>query len=53
LGRFIANETSRGIELAIADLEEHGEVDELDAMSSGGLPTPRGRCWATGSPRSR
>jgi hypothetical protein len=32
LGRFIADETRRGIELAIADLEEHGEVDELDAI---------------------
>ena len=32
LGRFIADEISRGIELAIADLEEHGEVDELDAI---------------------
>ena len=31
LGRFIADETRRGVELAIADLEEHGEVDELDA----------------------
>ena len=31
LGRFIADETRRGIELAIADLEEHGETDELDA----------------------
>ena len=28
---FIADETRRGVELAIADLEEHGEVDELDA----------------------
>jgi hypothetical protein len=31
LTRFAAEETRRGIELAIADLEEHGEVDELDA----------------------
>jgi len=31
LRRFIADETRRGVELAIADLEEHGEVDELDA----------------------
>jgi hypothetical protein len=31
LGRFVADETRRGIELAIADLEEHQEVDEVDA----------------------
>jgi Domain of unknown function DUF29 len=31
LGRFTAEETRRGIELAIADIEEHDEVDELDA----------------------
>ena len=32
LGRFIAEETRRGIELAIADLEEYGEADEVDAL---------------------
>ena len=32
LGRFVNEETKRGIELAIADLEEHGETDELDAL---------------------
>ena len=32
LGRFTAEETRRGIELAIADLEEHGEADEVDAL---------------------
>ena len=31
LGRFVEEETSRGIELAIADLEEHGEADEVEA----------------------
>jgi hypothetical protein len=31
LGRFVATEAKRGVELAIADLEEHGEIDELDA----------------------
>lgn len=32
LGRFVEDETKRGIELAIADLEEHAETDELDAL---------------------
>ncbi|HEY3911075.1 MAG TPA: DUF29 domain-containing protein [Stellaceae bacterium] len=31
LGQFVEVETRRGIELAIADLEEHGEIDEVDA----------------------
>ena len=31
MGRFVADETRRGTELAIADLEEHGEIDQLDA----------------------
>jgi hypothetical protein len=31
LGRFIEDETRGGIELAIGDLEEHGEIDEVDA----------------------
>jgi hypothetical protein len=31
LGQFVAAETARGIELAIADLEEHDEIDEVDA----------------------
>jgi Domain of unknown function DUF29 len=31
MGRFIETETGRGIELAIADLEEHGEIDEVEA----------------------
>ena len=31
LGRFVEEETRRGIELAIADLEEHGEIDEVEA----------------------
>ena len=32
LGPFVAAETARGIELAIGDLEEHGETDEVDAQ---------------------
>jgi hypothetical protein len=32
LGQFVAGETARGIELAIADLEEHGEIDEVEAQ---------------------
>jgi hypothetical protein len=32
LGQFVAAETARGIELAISDLEEHGEIDEVDAQ---------------------
>lgn len=31
VGRLIEQETRRGIEYAIADLEEHGETDELEA----------------------
>jgi hypothetical protein len=31
LRRLIERETRRGIEYAIADLEEHGEIDEVDA----------------------
>ena len=31
LGQFVVAETRRGIELAIADLEEHGEIDEVEA----------------------
>jgi hypothetical protein len=31
LGQFVEDETKSGIELAIADLEEHGEIDEVDA----------------------
>ncbi|MGH6678193.1 MAG: DUF29 domain-containing protein [Bradyrhizobium sp.] len=31
LGRFVEAETRRGIELAIADLEEQGEIDEVEA----------------------
>ena len=31
LGQFIVDGTRRGIELAIADLEEHGKIDELNA----------------------
>jgi len=32
LGQFVAAETARGIELAIADLEEPGEIDEVEAQ---------------------
>jgi hypothetical protein len=32
LGNLIVGETARGIEYAIADLEEHGEIDEIDAQ---------------------
>lgn len=32
LGSLIEGETRRGIEYAIADLEEHGEIDEVDAQ---------------------
>jgi len=28
---MVERETRRGIEYAIADLEEHGEIDEVDA----------------------
>jgi Domain of unknown function DUF29 len=31
LGRLVEKEIRRGIELAIADLEEHGEIDEVEA----------------------
>ncbi len=31
LRRILERETRRGIEYAIADLEEHGEIDEVDA----------------------
>jgi hypothetical protein len=31
VGRLVEGETRRGIELAIADLEEHGEIDEVGA----------------------
>jgi hypothetical protein len=31
LGQFVEDETDTGIELAIADLEEHGEIDEVEA----------------------
>jgi hypothetical protein len=31
LGQFVEDEIGRGIELAIADLEEHGEIDEVEA----------------------
>ena len=31
LRRIVEQETRRGIEYAIADLEEHGEIDEVDA----------------------
>jgi hypothetical protein len=31
LGRLVEQETRRGLEYAIADLEEHGETDELEA----------------------
>jgi hypothetical protein len=31
LSRLVEEETRDGIELAIADLEEHGEIDEMDA----------------------
>jgi hypothetical protein len=31
IGRYVEDETRHGIELAFADLEEHGEADELDA----------------------
>src|SRR5205085_1752162 len=33
LRRIVEQETRRGIEYAIADLEEHGEIDEVDANS--------------------
>jgi hypothetical protein len=33
LGRFVAEETKDGIEAAILDLEEYGEVDELHALT--------------------
>ena len=32
LDGFLEDEARRGIELAIADLEEHGEPDEVDAL---------------------
>jgi hypothetical protein len=31
LGRIVEEETRRGIEYAIVDLEEHGAIDEVDA----------------------
>jgi hypothetical protein len=31
LGQFVEDETGTGIEPAIADLEEHGEIDEVEA----------------------
>ncbi|HMD63981.1 MAG TPA: DUF29 domain-containing protein [Stellaceae bacterium] len=31
LGYFVEKESHRGVELAIADLEEHGEIDEVEA----------------------
>ena len=31
LAQFVEEETGTGIELAIADLEEHGEIDEVEA----------------------
>jgi Domain of unknown function DUF29 len=31
LARLVEEETKRGIEYAIADLEEHGEIDEVEA----------------------
>jgi len=31
LAQFVEEETGIGIELAIADLEEHGEIDEVEA----------------------
>ncbi len=31
LRRIVERETKRGIEYAVADLEEHGEIDEVDA----------------------
>ena len=30
-GQFVEAETRRGIEVAIADLEEHAEIDEVEA----------------------
>jgi hypothetical protein len=33
LGRFVADETKHGVEAAILDLEEHGEIDELGART--------------------
>ena len=33
LRRIVEDETRRGIEYAIADLEEHGEIDEVDAAA--------------------
>jgi hypothetical protein len=33
LARFVADETSHGIEAAILDLEEHGEIDEIGART--------------------
>jgi Domain of unknown function DUF29 len=35
LGQFIRDDTARGIELAIADLEEHGEIDEVALRRAG------------------
>lgn len=32
LGNFVSAETTRGIEYAIADLEEHDEIDEVGAQ---------------------
>ncbi len=57
VGRLIGTETGRGIELAIAELEEHGEIDEVEAQRAaagallrparaGGL-VPRGATGAT------
>jgi hypothetical protein len=31
LGQFVEDETKSGIELAVAELEEHGEMDEVEA----------------------
>lgn len=42
LGRIVDEETRRGIESAIADFEEHGELDELDANVLRRAPLRRG-----------
>ena len=53
LGPFVAAETARGIELAIADLRGARRDRRGQRRSSGGRGTPRSRCSATGSRKRR
>jgi Domain of unknown function DUF29 len=53
LGQSVEDETVTGIELAIADLESTGKSTRSKQMSCGGRATPKSRCSAIGSPRSR